>query len=257
MLLFLCGLPLWLCAFFVVILPTVLATLGPLAARKRYPLSVLAKNNEIGGLIFATVGVIYAVILAFAIVSAWDKFNEAETLVLNEAGASATIYRLSAGEEPLARATRDALDDYLTAVIESDWPKMAVSGESREAAEALDRLYAAAMRLGESKPAAVGVEIMKELGVITEARRGRLHLAMGVVPPALWLMLVFGAVLTIAFTCFFGLENVKSQAAMTGGLASIVFLGLFVIVSYDHPFTGDVSVAPHPIKSVYEAFHRG
>lgn len=254
MLLFLCSLPLWLGAFLTVILPTALAMLGPIAVRKRYPLSVLVKNNEIAGFKFATVGVIYAVILAFAIVAVWDKFNEAEALVLREAGAAATLYRISAGEEPNARATRSALDNYLTAVIEDDWPQMAVSREGREAAKALDRLYSAAMLLGEGKSAGVSVEIMTELANITEARRGRLHHAMGVVPPALWLMLVFGALLTIGFTYFFGLENLKSQATMTGGLASIVFLGLFVIVSYDHPFTGEVFVEPHPIKAVLEDF---
>lgn len=255
MLLFLCALPLWLGAFFTVVLPTALAMLGPIIVRKRYPLSVLVKNNEIAGFKFATVGVIYAVILAFAIIAVWDKFNEAEALVLKEAGAAATLYRIAAADEPNARATRDALDNYLTAVLDDDWPKMAVSQEGREATKALDRLYAAAIQLGESRRQAVGAEIMQELAAITEARRGRLHHAMGVVPSALWLMLVFGAVLTIGFTYFFGLENLKSQVTMTGGLASIVFLGLFVIVSYDHPFTGEVFVEPHPIKAVLEDFH--
>jgi hypothetical protein len=254
LLLFLCALPLWLGAFFTVLVPTALAMLGPIVVRRRYPLSVLVKNNEIAGFKFATVGVIYAVILAFAIVAVWDKFNEAEALVLREAGAAATLYRISTGDEPNARATRAALDQYLTAVVEDDWPQMAVSREGRQAGNALDRLYVTAMQLGEGKPLAVGVEIMKELGAITEARRGRLHYAMGVVPPALWLMLVFGAVLTIGFTYFFGLENLKSQVTMTGGLATIVFLGLFVIVSYDHPFTGEVFVEPHPIKAVFEDF---
>lgn len=244
----------WLGAFFTVLLPTALAMLGPIVVRKRYPLSVLVKNNEIAGFKFATVGVIYAVILAFAIVAVWDKFNEAEALVLREAGAAATLYRISAADEPDARAMREEIGNYLTAVLEDDWPKMAVSQEGREAAKALDRLYAAAMRFGEGKRQAVGVEIMKELGAITEARRGRLHHAMGVVPPALWLMLVFGALLTIGFTFFFGLENLKSQVTMIGGLASIVFLGLFVIISYDHPFTGEVFVEPHPIKAVLDDF---
>lgn len=254
MLLFLCALPLWLGAFFTVLLPTALAMLGPILVRKRYSLSLLVKNNEIAGFKFATVGVIYAVILAFAIVAVWDKFNEAEALVLKEAGAAATLYRVSTGDEPNARALRTALDTYLTAVVEDDWPQMAVEREGRDAAKALERLYAAGMQLGDGKSVGVGVEIMQELGAITEARRGRLHHAMGVVPPALWLMLVFGALLTIGFTYFFGLENLKAQVTMTGGLASIVFLGLFVIVSYDHPFTGEVSVEPHPIKAVFEDF---
>lgn len=256
MLLFLCALPMWLGAFFTVLVPTAVAMLGPIALRKRYPLSVLAKNNEIAGFHFATVGAIYGVILAFAIVAVWDKFNEAEALVLREAGAAATLYRFSSGDEPGARATHAALDTYLRAVVEDDWPHMAVEREGRDAGDALEAVYLAASRLANESSLAAGVEIMKEVGAMTEARRGRLHYAMGVVPPALWLMLVFGAVLTIGFSYFFGLENLKSQVAMTAGLAMIIFLGLFVIVSYDHPFTGEVFVEPHPIKAVYNDFHQ-
>jgi hypothetical protein len=255
LLLFLCSLPLWLGAFFTVLLPTMVAMTGPALIRKRYPLSVLVKNNEIAGFKFAAVGAIYGVILAFAIVTVWEKFSEAELFVLQEAGSSATLHRLAAGENADAIASRAALEAYLRAVVEEEWPRMAEGKESREAAKALDGLFAAAMHLGDDKPAAVGVEIMKELGDITQARRGRLHLARGVVPPALWTMLLFGALLTIGFTYFFGQENLRSQVTMTGALASIVFLGLFVIVLYDHPFSGEVSVEPHPLAAVRENFH--
>ncbi len=88
LLLFLCSLPLWLGAFFCVLTPTALAMLGPVLVRRRYPLSLLVKNNEIAGFKFATIGVIYAVILAFAIVAVWEKFSDAELRVLQETGAS-------------------------------------------------------------------------------------------------------------------------------------------------------------------------
>lgn len=254
MLLFLCSLPLWLGAFFCVLAPMALAMLGPVLVRKRYPLSVLVKNNEVAGFKFATIGVIYAVILAFAIVSVWEKFNDAELRVLQETGASATLFRLTNGDEPEAVATRAALRQYMTDVVEDEWPKMARGQESRDATRALDAVYAAAVRFVDGRRPAIGVEVMKELGAITEARRGRLHLSMGVVPPALWAMLLSGALVTIGFTCFFGMENLRAQTAMTGALSFVVFLGLFVILSYDHPFTGDVSVESHPVRALLEDF---
>jgi hypothetical protein len=255
LLLSLCGLPLLLGALLIVALPTALAVLGPVVVRKRVPLSQLVKNNEVAGFQFATIGVTYAVILAFAIVAVWDKFSEAELLVLQEAGASATLFRISSGKDPNAESARAALDEYLKIVIEEDWPKMAAEKESAEATRALGALYAAAMTLADGRPQAIGGEIMKELASITQARRGRLHLARGSVPMALWIMLVGGALLTVGFTYFFGLENLRAQMTMTAGLALIVFMGLFVIVSYDHPFTGDVSVEPHPLRQVLENFH--
>jgi Na+/proline symporter len=70
----------------------------------------------------------------------------------------------------------------------------------------------------------------------------------------LWTALTLGGILTVAFTFFFGTENLKAQAMMTGVLTIIVFLGLFVIVSIDHPFTGPVHVGSGPLQHVLEDF---
>ena len=115
--------------------------------RRRIGLERLANNNEIAGFKFATVGVIYAVLLAFAEIVVWEKFSDAETAVVQEAGASATLYRLAAGPEPEAVATRAALGNYLRLAIDRDWPLMARKKESREVTQALDALYAVALRL--------------------------------------------------------------------------------------------------------------
>jgi hypothetical protein len=64
---------------------------GPVLMRHRVGLERLTSNNEIAGFKFATVGVIYAVLLAFAVIVVWEKFRDAETAVLQEAGASATL----------------------------------------------------------------------------------------------------------------------------------------------------------------------
>jgi len=44
--------------------------------------------------------VLYAVLLAFAVVVVWEKFNQAESEVAKEAGAAATVFRLSQGVDP-------------------------------------------------------------------------------------------------------------------------------------------------------------
>lgn len=54
-------------------------------------------NNEVAGFKFATVGVI---LLAFAVVVVWEKFNQAESEVAKESGAAATIFRLTGGIDP-------------------------------------------------------------------------------------------------------------------------------------------------------------
>jgi hypothetical protein len=88
-------------------------------------LNQLRTNNEVAGFKFATVGVLYAVLLAFAVVVVWEKFNQAESEVAKEAGAAATVFRLTQGVDPeRGAAIREATTDYLTSAIASDWPAM-------------------------------------------------------------------------------------------------------------------------------------
>jgi hypothetical protein len=98
------------------------------------------------------------------------------------------------------------------------------------------------------------VPIFNQIDLMTEARRSRLHLAVGIMPGVLWAALILGGGLTVAFTYFFGTENLKAQVMMSGILAIIVFIGLFVIVSIDHPFTGPVHVDPGPLQRVLSDF---
>jgi len=256
MLLFLCQLPVWEASVLLVVIPTLAAMCGPIVVRRHVDLMRLTTNNEIAGFKFATVGVIYAVILAFAVVAVWDKYSEAETSATKEAGAAATLYRLAEGSEPAATAARQSLDDYLNSAIQRDWPAMAAEKESAETTKALNSLYRAILAMPDALPgkAIVVPSMIGELDTITQARRVRLRLAGGIIPQMLWVILTSGAVLTVAFTFFFGTENLAAQVAMTGILSLIVFMGLLVLVSFDHPFTGPVHIGPEALQATIEDF---
>ena len=254
--LFLAGCPLWLGSFLLVILPTAAAMCGIVLVRHWIGFEHLRSNNEVAGFKFATVGVIYAVLLAFAVIIAWERFSDAESAVVHEAGSAATLYRLVGGPEPEASETRAALANYLKLAVAQDWPRMAAKQESREANAALNALYASALRLAQSggRPAPVVAQVFNQLDGITQARRSRLQLALGIVPTMVWGVLIVGALLTVGFTFFFGTPNLAAQVMMTGILSIIVFMGLYVIVSLDHPFTGPTHVDSEPLEVVLADF---
>ena len=89
---FLSSLPLWLLIAIIVVIPTVLAMGAQVLIRKRIGLDKLVNNNEIAGFKFATVGVIYAVLLAFSVIVVWEKFSDAQTSVAEEAGRPALSF---------------------------------------------------------------------------------------------------------------------------------------------------------------------
>ena len=98
-----------------------LATFGPVFIRRRVELRILSTNNEVAGFKFATVGVLYAVLLAFAVVIMWEKFSSAENSVAAEAGTAATIYRLSEGiTGPPGADLRTKMTVYLQDTVSQD-----------------------------------------------------------------------------------------------------------------------------------------
>src|SRR5215472_9527907 len=131
---FLTTLPLWLSAVILIVPTTLLAMAGPVIVRRYVEVNQLRTNNEVTGFKFATVGVLYAVLLAFAVIVVWERFATAESDVTNEAGAAATIYRISRGlEGEPGEALRAGLTSYIETVIASDWPAMELGGDSKAA----------------------------------------------------------------------------------------------------------------------------
>ena len=101
---FLATQPLWISALILIVPTTLLAMAGPVIVRRCCDYKQLRTNNEVAGFKFATVGVLYAVLLAFAVIVVWEKFNQAESEVAKEAGAAATVFRLIRGIDPRTRS---------------------------------------------------------------------------------------------------------------------------------------------------------
>lgn len=260
MLFFLTSQPLWLSAAILVGLPTALSILGPYLVRRCVTLEKLTTNNEIAGFKFATVGVLYAVLLAFAIILVWEKFSDAETTVAQEAGAAETIYRLSSGLGDAQRKDRlrGALTGYLAVAIADDWHAMdrGLAEGSPSVRQALDELYESLLMapLPQGGDTPLFTEILHQLDLITKARRARLIAAEGTVPNVIWFVLFCGAILTVAFTFFFGTRSLPAQTMMTALLSLLVFFELLTIVMIDRPFSGAIRVEPLALADVLADF---
>lgn len=262
MILFFTSAPLWISGAIIVGLGTILSMCGPTVVRRYVTLERLTANNEIAGFKFATLGVLYAVLLAFAIIVVWQKFSDAEADVVQEAGAATTIYRLSQGMDTKQGADiHNAVTAYLNAAVVDDWPAMerGVIGASPNARQALDAIYATLLSSGTAAQSANPVmsEVLHQLDLMTQARRARLNAAEGSVPGVIWLALFGGAVVTIVFTFFFGTLNLRAQTIMTGLLALLIFSELWIVIVIDRPFTGAIKVEPVALAAVLADFRAG
>lgn len=246
----------WLSAFLLLVPTTLLAMAGPIIIRHFVKLDRLRVNNEVAGFKFATVGVLYAVLLAFVVVVVWEKYNQADSDVAREAAASATIYRLSYGlDDQHGSAIRQSLTGYLDAAIKEDWPAMEEGKGSEAASRAMSALYAAVLKFHVQQNEGILLgEVLHQLDTVSLSRRARILAANGAVPDILWVTLFGGAFLTVCFTFFFGVENVRAQSLMTGALTLLTFAGLLTVISIDQPFGGGVRVPPAALVTIYNDF---
>lgn len=255
--------PLWLSGLIVVVAPSVLAMLGPVLVRRFVVLDRLTTNNEVAGFKFAVLGVVYAVLLGFAVIVVWEKFHDAQEAVAQEAGASLALARLAGGlpegsQPGQSGALRAGVSAYLHIAIEQDWPAVARGKLSPAVTQAINELYRTVLadRPDDAGSSALQSELLQQLDQLTRARRARIVLSEGSVPGVVWTVLALGAVVTVGFTFFFGTINLRAQVLMTGLLAFTIFLGLEVILTVNRPFTGPVSVDFQPLTSVLNVIER-
>jgi hypothetical protein len=244
--------PVWVLVLLLAIF-TLLAMAGPVLVRRGVPLERLRTNNEVAGFKFAVVGVLYAVLLAFVVITAWERFHEAERALAAEAGAAGAIRRLSTGLDAAGAAeVRSRTAAYLQSVLADEWPAMARGHSSPGTSRALTDLYEAVVRERprDMHDADLQADLFLQLDQLTAARRDRLVLAGGTVPGVIWFVVFLGAVLTIMFTYVFGSEYVVMQSLMTGVLAAIIFSAILVVIAIDEPFSGAIVVGQEPLRAV-------
>jgi hypothetical protein len=253
-------LPVWLLFALLVVVGPLLVIGLQVLVRRRWPHLAEGEHNDVAGYLIAIVGVIYAVLLAFVVVVTWQQFSQAGEVVGQEASALRGLYRESVAFPPEVREEIQAdVRDYATAVITQEWPAMARGEPGHPAvAAALDRTAAQLAALPTDTPVRqqyVAVEADR-FAELVSSRSQRLDFVGQGLPWVLWVALVLGGVVTIAFGMIFGLRSTALHVFMTGSLAATIGVLLFVAVAIDQPFLGDVAVPPTPIQRVLDDFAR-
>jgi hypothetical protein len=78
----------------------------------------------------------------------------------------------------------------------------------------------------------------------SEGRSGRLNFSDYSMPDIEWLSLLIGGAVTIGFTFLFAVKSDRIQSIMTGLVALMVSLNLYLVFMFDQPFSGEFKVTP-------------
>jgi hypothetical protein len=65
------------------------------------------------------------------------------------------------------------------------------------------------------------------------------------IPVAEWVILILGAIITLIFTLFFTIDSQGIHLLMTGMIALLIFVSLYLVLMFGAPFSGDMRVSNH------------
>lgn len=223
----------------------VLSILGLLAVRRILHTRDLISCHDVGGYLLSVIGTMYAVILGLIVVDAMAKFQQARLTTEQEANALADLVLLS---NRLPHAERDEIQTltlgYVDRVVNEEWPMLDSGQHSLEARRAAIRLIDAVCRFEprtESEKALYEAELAA-VCQFWDSRRIRTVTARHGVPALEWVVLLAGAMVTVAFTYFFKMEHLKIQVIMTAMVSTIIALNLYLVLMFGYPFSGDMKV---------------
>jgi len=250
----------WPLSFFLVsAVTTAVAVVGLYVVRKKYPADILKEHHEVAAIIFNAFGVLYAVVVAFVVFVTWSGYDDATKNLQLEASQVIDIFHsANAFPGPASKVIRDGLISYANSVHDDELRRMAggdisvlSTGPLRDLIAVFDNMEDKALPNRE-----LYMESLRRLNNLAEYRRLRIFAGNNTVPPMIWLILLVGGLITVLYTYFFGVRNVRAQCIMTSALTIMISLILFLIYVLDHPFTGTGRVSARPFGEAIELIQK-
>ncbi len=175
------------------------------------------RHNEVGGFIMSVAGALYAVVLGFMTVAAWQHLSDARLLVSQEAAASVDAWHTALGLPPASRErVQKAVLDYDTTMFAVEWPKMRNDLSDVQGDAILMSAINAAMSFvpADGRQSNAQAATMQQLGILHDMRQRRLSGNAGGISWFEWSVLILGAICVIAFCWLFGLANPRVHVLM-------------------------------------------
>ncbi len=221
------------------------------------------EDTSMIGLSYALCGGIYAVVLAFVAVGAYEAMDKSSTIASNEANSLGALAFDSAGlSAELAARVRGDVNKYIDIVTQKEWPsQQAYQMQERNYQEGWAQVRRIGLDLTNFEPATPGqatvkAEMEHATNELFSARRSRLLAANAHLPDAVWQMLIFGLGLVAVYVFLFGPHSFKIHMAVTGLTMLSIGLVFTLIIALDYPFRGALSVDDDAYLGVKEVASR-
>ena len=188
-------------------------------------------------------GTLFAVLLAFVTLAAFQTYNGAKVGAASEASAVLDMARTAALFPPRQRdQLRADFVCYGRAVVDHEWPAMRAGHSSALVDYWIGAYRALFGRLTLKSPREqLGLQdILNLANTRTAGRQQRLSEDTPSVPTPLWLALVFGGCIVVVLQVALAGSGVRVHALLVAGLAALIASGLLVVYLLDRPYQSHV-----------------
>ena len=239
-------------------LAIVALSLGGLLLVRRWILAEdLKVQHDVADPLSQVVGMMFAVLLGFMVGDAMQRFAQARSIVQQEAASLGDVFRLADGFPTENKDRIRALCiSYAEQTINDEWPKMATHQTSTVAWDTYRKLWKESVTVQPKDQGASNVQqtLLNCMVSLADNHRMRVEALHNGLPMVLWVVLVIGGVATIVFTYFFSAHRLKIQMIMVSMVSLVICLNIFLLASYDDPFSGDVKVGPTAFETDLKTF---
>jgi hypothetical protein len=218
-------------------------------------LRVHVQDSEFAGAMVQSIMVFYGLAVALIAVNVFQTYGEVSKVVSQEATTLGALYRdVSGYPEPIRPVLQDGLRAYAEDVIHMAWPLQQRGETPRGGVDLMDRFQATLIAF---EPATDGqrllhAETLRGYNTMMVARRMRLDAVGTGLPVVMWAVIVAGAAISLSASFFFKVEDARLHGILVTLLAMFMGLVIFMILSLDRPFRGDLAVRPSAYQLVYD-----
>ena len=238
----------------VVLLSALCALAGLVLARHLLPLprrkELLDASTRVNA-IFAAIRSVFTILLAFSVVIVWQQYNSADATVQREANYLGDIY-WNANQLPSSQRQQmqELARSYAQVVINEEWAMM----EQGEHSTRVDKIMRELRETNNEFEPRTSTEEMLQREELTRINdlaneRGlRLHANREGIPLMLWIVLISGGVVMVAFTYLLEMRAFWIHALSVVTLTAILALVSYTIYTIDSPFGQGVRLGPEALE---------
>jgi hypothetical protein len=236
----------------------VLSSAGQYFVHRRFRGNDFVGHNEVGGIIITVSGAVYAVILGFLTIEAWEHAQEARELTALESNADIDAWHTAVGfPAALRQHIRADMLDYAQLMVESEWPLMKTGRFNPNAGtiqmDAID--LTGSLVPGNAAESNAQQATLQQLTVLHDARQRRISINGSGVSWFEWLVLLIGAVCIVCFCWLFGLRNLRTHLVMTAMVVTMIASILVLLFELQYPFRSDVGIGPEAWEGAIAHIH--